>query len=72
MDALPVAVFVVDERLCPVYLNYEARALVSKPADASSEPLNEGDLLHLLNAKTGGLKPALPQGTVSGSPRLAG
>ena len=52
MDALPVAVFVVDERARPVYLNHEARALVSKPANGSSEPLNEQDLLHLLNAKT--------------------
>ena len=52
MDVLPVAVFAVDKRACPVYLNHKAHALLSKPLDGSNPPLYEQDLLDLLNVKT--------------------
>ena len=52
MDVLPVAVFAVNKRACPVYLNHKAHALLSKPLDGSNPPLYEQDLLDLLNVKT--------------------
>ncbi len=52
MDALPVAVFVVDETTRPVYLNHKARALISKPAVGPGEKPHEQQLLHLLDVRS--------------------
>lgn len=52
MDALPVAVFVVDEAVFPIYLNHKARSLISKPGNASALPPHDQDLFSLLNLRT--------------------
>jgi len=51
MDALPVAVFVVDDTARPVYLNQKARALIPEPARSVGMPLHEQGLLHVLDVR---------------------